>query len=327
MEEMTTSNNAAQARVLPAPQLRRDGTSSLKAFNRTLMNTDMQAYLHTVLGSRKEQFVNNLLAVVGNDVKLQGCTPTSLIYAAIKATALGLPLDPNLGFAYIIPYNNTKKIREMQLIASTDGGDPVEQEVTVEVSLKEAQFQIGYKGFVQLAIRTGQFRTINVTEIRAGELGKKNLITGEIEIREVENRNEQPVIGYLAYFELSNGFNKMAFMSTDEIKTHALKYSQTFSSKYDNIRSKSKWTTDFEAMAHKTVLKLLLSKYAPLSTDMQGATELKDALRSDQAVIDDRGNPDYVDNQADDQADVTPASIEERKQEMRQHGSGAPELM
>ena len=99
--------------VQSAPIMEKDGTSSLKRFNGYLMNAQMQEYLVTVLGAKKEQFVNNLLAVVGNDPKLQGCTPESLIYAAVKATALDLPLDPNLGFAYLIPYNNTQKVKEL----------------------------------------------------------------------------------------------------------------------------------------------------------------------------------------------------------------------
>ncbi len=310
---------------------KRDGISSLKRFNAALMNEDMQKYLVTMLGSRKEQFVNNLLAVVGNDIKLQGCLPQTLIYAANKATALGLPLDSNLGFAYIIPYNNTKKIKEIQNILNPQTGEAEEKEVVVELTVKEAQFQIGYKGFIQLAIRTGQFSRLNVTDIRDGEVGKKNLITGDIAIKEVENREEKPIIGYLAFFALNNGFEKMLYMTMDEIKKHAATYSQTYGSNKDWIKKTSRWTTDFDSMAKKTVLKLLLNRYAPLSVDIQGVTQMQDAIRCDQSVIDEQGNPDYVDGTPIDEQDpaliAQSVSVEERKEQMRTKDSTAPKLL
>lgn len=313
--------NQSTRPVYSVPALKKEELSSLKTFNRVLMNVDMQSYLSTVLGSRKEQFVNNLLALVGNDTKLQGCVPNSLIYAGVKATSFNLPLDPNLGFAYVVPYNNTLRRKEKQLIRDPKGGEPIEQEVTVEVSVKEAQFQMGYKGFIQLAIRTGLFQTLNVTDIRAGELGRKNLITGEIEVKEIENREEQPIVGYLAYFALTNGFSKMLYMSVDEIKTHATNYSQTYGSKYESTRKASRWTVDFDMMAMKTVLKRLLSRYAPLSVDVLGVSALKEAIRVDQAVITSSGEPDYIDNShnIDDQA-PQPAAIEEQKEIMRSSG-------
>ncbi len=315
----------APLQVQKAPVTEKDGTSSLKRFNRTIMNTQMQDYLATVLGTRKEQFVNNLLAVVGNDPKLQGCTPESLIYAAVKATALDLPLDPNLGFAYLIPYNNTKKVKEKQLIAQGAGKDPLEMVVEVKYSVKEAQFQPGYRGFYQLALRTGLFSTINVTDIREGEIGKKNLITGEISVNEVEDRESKPIVGYLSFFALKNDFSKMLYMTVEEIKKHAETYSQTYSSKKSWIKEASKWTTDFDAMARKTVLKLLLSKYAPLSVEMRGVEQLKEAIRVDQAVIDEQGNPNYVD--AVPEEEKAERIVEERKEEMRESESEAPKLL
>lgn len=311
--------------VQSAPIMEKDGTSSLKRFNGYLMNAQMQEYLVTVLGAKKEQFVNNLLAVVGNDPKLQGCTPESLIYAAVKATALDLPLDPNLGFAYLIPYNNTKKVKEKQLIAKKAGEEPQEIVVDVKYSVKEAQFQPGYRGFYQLAIRTGLFTTINVTDIREGEIGKKNLITGEITVNEIDKREEVPIVGYLSYFALKNGFAKMLYMSVEDIKKHAESYSQTYSSKTSWVKASSKWTTDFDAMAKKTVLKLLLSKYAPLSVEMRGVEQLKEAIRVDQAVIDEQGNPNYVD--AVPEEERTERAVEERKEEIRSSDSSAPVLL
>ncbi len=240
--------------------------SNLKLFNQAITNPKTQDYLANVLSEKKASFVNNLTALVSNNKALQSCEPMSIMYAGIKATALNLPLDPNLGFAYVIPYNNRRE------------------------GTSQAQFQIGYKGFIQLAIRSGQFKTINVTEVREGELKEFNLLTGEIEFQAVPNREEKPVIGYVSYFKLTNGFEKTLYSTTAEVEQHALKYSQTYGSRNEKVKASSKWATDFDAMAKKTVLKLILSKYAPLSVEMINA------VQSDQGVIRADGSAEYVDN-------------------------------
>ena len=240
--------------------------SNLKNFNGTITNVNTQNYLQQVLGSKKQEFVNNVTALVANDTALQECEPLSIMYSAIKATALDLPLDKNLGFAYVIPYDNKKK------------------------GIKEAQFQIGYKGFVQLAIRSGQFKTINVTEVRKGEIIDTDLLTGEVKLQRLSNRETLSVIGYIAYFRLTNGFEKTLFMSVDDMNIHAMQYSQTFKSLNKYVKENSKWTTDFDAMAKKTVLKLLINRYAPLSVEMRSA------ITADQSVITEKGE-EYVDNQ------------------------------
>lgn len=242
-------------------------SNNLQVFNKTLANPKTQEYLQQVLAEKKSAFVNNITALVANDVKLQACEPISLMYAGIKATALDLPLDTNLGFAYVIPYNNRK------------------------AGKMEAQFQIGYKGFIQLAIRSGQFKTLNVTDVKEGELKEVNLLTGEISFEARPNRDELKTIGYVAYFRLVNGFEKTLYMDAKEMEKHAKTYSQTYSSNKDYVRNASKWATDFDAMAKKTVIKLLLSRYAPLSVEMQTA------ITSDQAVMDDKGTH-YVDHTA-----------------------------
>lgn len=283
----------------------------LARFNKSIMNAKTQDYLQSVLSSKKAQFVNNITALVANDAKLQQCTPMSLIYAGIKATALDLPLDPNLGCAYVIPYKNTKS------------------------QITEAQFQLGYKGFIQLAIRSRQFSCINVTDVRQGELKNYDLLSGEVSVQAVPNRSELPVIGYVAYFRLNNGgsiadcFAKSLYMTVDEIQQHAKTYSQTYSSSKDYIRNSSKWTTDFDAMAKKTVLKLLLSRYAPMSVEMQ---QIQDAVRSDQAVIGESGQPAaYIDNATVSEAEEVTAEdyedlVNERKEAMRQSENKAPEM-
>lgn len=279
-------------------QTTQQGVSTLKRFNACIASEQTQNYLQQVLHERKSSFVNNLVALVSNQANLQECAPMSLVYAALKATALNLPLDPNLGFAYIIPYKNNKK------------------------NTTEAQFQIGYRGLIQLAIRSGQYLLLNVTEVRHGEYRGENLLTGEVDIAMVPNRESQPVIGYVAFFKLVNGFTKVLYMTVEKVKEHALRYSQTYSSKYDYVRKSSKWTTDFDEMAKKTVLKLLLGKFGPLSVEMQNA------IQDDQSVIDDQGEARYLDNPEEQQPAVEDIqeAVEAQKEEMKQNEGQAPKL-
>lgn len=252
--------------------------SNLKRFNQMIMHPNTDTYLTSVLAERKGEFINNLTAVVANDTKLQACEPVTLMYAALKATALRLPLDPNLGQAYIIPYKNNRERKT------------------------EAQFQIGWKGFIQLAIRSGQFQAINTTEIREGELQGYNLMTGEVNVQAVPDRENKPVVGYLAYFKLTNGFAKSLYMTAEEIEQHATRYSQSYRGKY---KDSSLWATDKDAMAKKTVLKLLLNRFAPLSVDMQNA------VAADQSVLRGDGKLDYVDNSRDQLTEVAESAMAE----------------
>lgn len=253
--------------------------SNLQKFNQTIANPKTQEYLQSVLADKKSSFVNNITALVANNLKLQECEPVGIMYAGIKATALDLPLDANLGFAYVIPFKNNRENKT------------------------EAQFQLGYKGFIQLAIRSGQFKTINVTDVREGELIEWDMISGETKFKALPNRDKLQIIGYAAYFRLTNGFEKTLYSTIQSIEIHAKKYSQTYSSQKDFIQKSSKWTTDFDAMAKKTVLKLLLSKYAPLSVEMQSA------IVSDQAIITENGER-YVDNEQKTKADEASYFIE-----------------
>lgn len=235
----------------------------LKQFNQFLANPRTQDYLTTVLAEKKASFVNNLTALVSNNAALQVCKPETLMFASLKATALDLPLDQNLGFAYVLPYKDNKN------------------------GVTLAQFQMGYKGFVQLALRSGQFKTLNSTEVREGELVSEDFVTGEPTFRKAENRETLPVIGYVAYFKLLNGFEKYLYMTAAEMKAHALRFSQTYKKGYGLWADKDM----FDAMAKKTVLKLLLSKYAPLSVEMQTA------ITADQAVLQDPDKAEYIDNE------------------------------
>ena len=192
---------------------------------------------------------------------LFGLTIRLLLFAAGTAASLDLPINQNLGFAYIIPFNK-KENGSYKVVA---------------------QFQMGYKGFIQLAQRSGQFKTISTSEIYEGQLVEENPLTGFVFdfTKKVSNK----VIGYAAYFSLVNGFEKTLYMSVDQVRKHGAKYSKTF--KY------GLWETDFDVMALKTVLKLLLSKFAPLSIEMERA------VLSDQGVVNgwDGQDIEYIDNE------------------------------
>lgn len=240
--------------------------SDLKVFNQTITNVRTQEYLQSVLGEKKQAFVNNLTALVSNDKNLQQCEPMTLMFAALKATALDLPLDNNLGFAYVIPYKNTR------------------------AGVTEAQFQCGYKGITQLAIRSGQFRTINVTDVREGELKGRNRLTGEVTVEWIADdaeRTKAKIVGYMGYFKLISGYEKTTYWSVSELEQHGVKYSQTYRKGY------GVWKDNFDSMCRKTVVKLMLNKGdAPMSVEMQ------QAIKYDQSVIlDENGAMRYVDNQ------------------------------
>ena len=198
--------------------------SDLKKFNSQITATKTQAYLQSVLGEKKSSFVNNLTALVANNKMLQECEPVTIMYAALKATALDLPLDQNLGFAYVLPYKNNK------------------------AGISEAQFQIGFKGVVQLCVRSNEFERINVTDVRQGELKSRNRLTGDIDFKWVEDdaeRNRLPVIGYVGYFRLKSGYEKYSYWSVEELERHGKTYSQTFKKGY------GVWKDNFDAMAKK----------------------------------------------------------------------------
>lgn len=273
--------------------------TGLQVFNQTITNPSTQKYLQDVLGERKGSFVNNLTALVANNVALQECQPLTVMFAALKATALNLPLENSLGFAYCIPYKDNKR------------------GVTV------AQFQLGYKGFKQLALRSGQFAIIpNATDVKEGELISRNRLTGECRFEFVDDdveRAKLKTIGYASYFRLLNGAESTFYMSIEEMEAHALRYSQTYRSKTDYVKKSSKWTTDFDDMAKKTVIKLNLSKNAPISVEMQ------DAIRADQSVQYQADNYEYVDNEVsvvDEQKAVEVANmfadfVEEKEQQTK----------
>ena len=244
--------------------------TGLQLFNQTITNPSTQKYLESVLGERKGSFVNNLTALVSNNVGLQECQPLTVMFAALKATALNLPLDNSLGMAYCIPYKDNKR------------------------GITVAQFQIGYKGFKQLALRSGQFAIIpNATDVKEGELKSRNRLTGECVFEFIEDdkkRAEAKTIGYASYFRLLNGAESTFYMSKEEIETHATRYSKTYRFDKEGSKKSSKWSTDFDDMAKKTVIKLNLSKNAPLSVEIQ------EAVNADQSIMFEANKYEYTDN-------------------------------
>lgn len=226
-----------------------------------------------LLGKRSQGFITSVLQVVASSGYLSKADPMSIYNAAATAATLDLPINNNLGFAYIIPY--AQKFQD-------DEGKWQSKQV--------AQFQISAKGFVQLAQRSGQFQTINATDVREGEIKSNNRLSGEMHFEWIQDdaiRLAAPVIGYISYFKLLNGFEKPFFMSIEKLKAHGKKYSKTWGQKG------SKWEDDFDAMCLKTVIKLNLSKNAPLSIEMQRA------INTDQAVInnDEGTEVTYIDNE------------------------------
>jgi recombination protein RecT len=267
-----------------------------------IKDLNVQKMITERLGKRAGQFTTSLLSLVNANAKIAECTPITIVQAALTAASMDLPINQNLGFAYIVPYKSNKKVFN----ANTGRDD--------WVSTMEAQFQMGWKGFVQLAQRSGKFELINTTEVREGELVGRDRMTGELKFvwSDADDRDDMPVIGYLAYFKLLNGISKSLYMTKAEVEKHAGRYSQAFkgSSKAKAEGRKSfdtPWESDFDLMAQKTALKLLLSKYAPLSTEMQ------EAVTADQSVDDGTGRQ-YLDNPTSANDDMANVGADESKQ-------------
>ena len=197
-----------------------------------------------MLGKKAAGFMSSIIAVTNNNNYLMKADPATVIGAAAQAAMLDLPINQSLGFAYIVPYKGA------------------------------AQFQLGYKGYIQLAQRSGQYVDIGAKTVYEGELEYENRLLDKFKFG---NRTGDKVIGYLAYFRLTNGFEKMLFMTLEEMQAHAKKYSQNYKGGTD------KWgLADFNVMAEKTVLKRLLSKFGPLSIE---SVQMSQALSNDGGVI------------------------------------------
>lgn len=240
--------------------------TGLQKFNAMLENTRTQEYLTNVLGEKKQTFVSNMVALVSSNKALSECDPSTIMFSCLKATALGLAIDPSLGLAWVLPYRDNKN------------------NTTV------ATFQLGAKAYTQLALRTAQYKKINVRDVRDGEIVGEDFVSGEMQFKKLEkDREKAPIVGYVAMFELINGFSKQLYMSIEEIDAHAKRFSQTYRKGYGLWADKDMRPK----MAEKTVLKLLLSKWGVLSVEME------QAIKSDSAVLGENNSVRYVDNEED----------------------------
>lgn len=217
--------------------------SQLPTIGNYLNFPNTQKFLENNLKEHKSEFVSNLLALCDADDNLKKCDPAKLMLCAMNATALNLSLNKNLGFAYIIPYS----------------GIP--------------SFQVGYKGFIQLAIRSGLYEFLNACDIREGEI-ERNKVTGEIKY--IKDNPEGKIIGYLAYLKLKSGFSASLYMTEEQIESHAMRFSKMYQADKRNKTSTSKWSDPLARpkMALKTVLKGLLGTYGLLSPELMKAFEV-----------------------------------------------------
>jgi recombination protein RecT len=215
----------------------------------------MRKRFDDLMGKRAPQFISSIVSLVNADVNLQKAfyeAPMTVIQSALKAATFDLPIDPNLGYAYIVPFNNKKK--------QPDGSDK---------KVMEANFILGWKGMNQMALRTGVYRTINVVDIREGELTKYNRLTEEIELNFLEDdeaREKLSVIGYVGYFKLLNGTEKTIYMTKKQIENHEKK------NRKGQYMGKG-WRDDWDAMARKTIFRQLIGKWGVMSIDYRTASE------------------------------------------------------
>lgn len=252
----------------------------------------VQQNIEQTLKENAQDFMVSVAALVNSNQELQECTPKSVLSACLVATGLGLPMNNSLGLAHIIPYNN--KVKEKVVDAETG------KEKTIERWEKQAQFQMSAKGFKQLAIRTGKYKHLNDSDVREGEYLGQNRLTGEDEfawVKDDAEREKLPIIGYLAYFRLNTGYEKTLYMTVEQLRAHGLRYSKSFKKGFGN------WKDDFDSMARKTVIKLLISRHGLISTKSDDDAKLAKALEADQSVNDGHGI-EYPDNEPVDPHEV-----------------------
>lgn len=257
-----------------------------------LTNDAVKNQINNVIGGKNgDRFISSIVSAVQTNSALQECTNPSILSAALLGESLKLSPSPQLGQYYMVPFNNNKK------------------------EFKEAQFQLGYKGYIQLAIRSGQYKKLNVLAIKEGELVRFDPLNEEIEVNLIEDeeaREEAPTVGYYAMFEYTNGFKKAMYWSKKKMEAHALKYSKGYKAK----KGYTFWEKDFDAMAYKTMLRQLISKWGIMSIDMQSAMD------ADMAVIHEDGTKDYVDMENDENVvadqEIHESEVSEEPQQVKE---------
>ena len=239
--------------------------TSLTAY---LSNDAVKNQINSIVGGKNgTRFISSIISAVNANASLQECTNASILSAALLGESLNLSPSPQLGQYYMVPFKNNN------------------------AGVKVAQFQLGYKGYIQLATRSGQYKKLNVLAIKEGELINFNPLDEEIEVKLIADeaeREKAETIGYYAMFEYTNGFKKAMYWSKEKMKAHAIKYSQGYAA---DVKKGTKWTfwsKDFDGMAYKTMLRQIISKWGIMSIEMQTA------LDSDMAVINEDGTKDYV---------------------------------
>lgn len=256
------ANKIQKATATAAPAAKASQTVN-QLMNSILDGEGMRKRFNDLLGKRAPQFVSSVVSMVNADKTMQMAfyeAPMTVIQAALKAASFDLPIDQNLGYAYIVPFKNYKK--------------------DIGKSVYEATFILGWKGMHQLALRTGAYKTINVIDVREGELESYNRLTEEVKINFIEDEEEReskPVIGYLGYYRLVNGAEKTIYMSIKQIEAHEQKFR-----KGQNMGKG--WREDFDAMARKTVYRKLIGKWGVMSIDYRTVGEgqqIADALAAD----------------------------------------------
>jgi len=260
-----------------------------------LKDDTMKRRFEEVLGKRAPSFISSVISATKANKMLAECEPMSVISSAMIAATLDLPIVASLGFAHIVPYR--------------EKGTPI------------AQFQIGWKGLVQLAMRSGQYKTLNAAKVYEGQLKTWNSFTGEMEFQ--EERKSDKVVGYVLYFRLINGFEKYVYWTSERCEAHGKRYSKSYAKGY------GPWKDDFDAMALKTVVKDGLSKYGILSVEMQRA------IVTDQgSVADIDGEVTYLDNdlggEVEASGDTTSAPVKKQSRLAKaiaatNRAAGAPE--
>jgi len=233
-----------------------------------LTNDAVKNQINNVIGGKDgTKFISAVVSAVNNNPALQECTNQSILSAALLGESLKLSPSPQLGQYYMVPFNDKERG-------------------------KVAQFQLGYKGYIQLAIRSGQYKKLNVLAIKEGELIRFDPLNEEIEVKLIEDeeaREAAPTIGYYAMFEYTNGFKKAIYWSKKKMEAHALKYSKGYQAK----KGFTFWEKDFDGMAYKTMLRQLISKWGIMSIDLMSAMD------ADMAVINEDGTKNYVENEPD----------------------------
>ena len=256
---------------------------------RNLLNSPgIKKRLEELLGKRAPQFATSIINLVSSDKNLQQCDPMSVISSCMVAASLDLPVDKNLGYMWVVPYKNKNGVMI-------------------------AQPQMGYRGYIQLALRTAFYRSINAITVHEGELVKWNPLTEELVI-DFEKRKSDAVIGYAGYFELLNGFKKTVYWTKEQIIAHAKKYSKSYHKEDSPWQDQDK----FEVMALKTVIRSMLSKWGILSIEMRMAysndVDTKLEYGEDPAVND----PNIIDVTAESETTVSDDPAEGKSDDLDQ---------